>query len=145
VAAVKNGSLPYIPTVADVTNALNHVKLGTTLTPPTTAAAGALPQNWVPLVQTTTLGYPIVGFTTFDFAQCYQNATVQASLLAYLKLHYSTNASYASIINNNGFVAIASSGAKAFAPLITGAILSNAKKWNDNIGNATACKGLAGR
>jgi ABC-type phosphate transport system substrate-binding protein len=145
VAAVKNGTLPYIPTVVDVTNALNHTKLGTTLTPPTTAVAGAQPQNWVPLVQTTTVGYPIVGYTTFDFAQCYQNANIKASVIAFLKLHYSTNATYASIINNNGFVALAGTQAKAFAPVITANILANTKKWNDDIGDTTACKGLAGR
>jgi ABC-type phosphate transport system substrate-binding protein len=147
VAALKNGSLPYIPLVADITNALNHVKAGygQFLTPPTTAAAGANPQNWGPVVEVTTVGYPIVGYTTFDFAQCYANPLITAGILSFLTQHYNATSAYAPIIARNGLVAIGSSGAKAFAATISQAILTNVKKWNVNIGNATACKGLAGR
>ncbi len=144
VAAVKNGTLPYVPYLADVTNALNHVKQGQNTKAPATAAQGANPTAFVPLIQLVSLGYPVVGYTTFDFAQCYQNAAVQTSLLNYLSLHYSTNATYNAIIHNNGFVAISSSGAKAFVGAITGGILSNTKKWNDNIGNTGVCKSVGG-
>jgi ABC-type phosphate transport system substrate-binding protein len=145
VAAIKNGTLAYIPLVTDITNALNHTKLGTTLKPPTTAAAGALPQNFLPVVQTVTLGYPIVGYTSFDFAQCYADPKITAGILNFLTAHYSATSAYAPIIARNGLVAIGGTGAKAFSTVITGAILTNAKKWNDNIGNAIACKGLVGR
>jgi ABC-type phosphate transport system substrate-binding protein len=147
VAAIKNGTLPYIPTVTDITNALNHVKAGygQFLTPPTTAAAGANPLNWGPVVEVSTVGYPIVGYTTFDLAQCYSDPLIAAGIISFLTQHYNATSAYAPIIARNGLVAIGSSGAKAFASAITGGILTNGKKWNDNIQNATACKGLAGR
>ncbi len=147
VAAIKNGNLPYIPTVVDITNALNHVKpgFGSILTPPTTAAAGANPLNWGPIVEVTTLGYPIVGYTTFDLAQCYSNPLVTSGILSFLTQHYNASSAYAPIIARNGLVAIGKTGAKAYAAAISQGILTNVKKWNDNIGNATACKGLPGR
>jgi ABC-type phosphate transport system substrate-binding protein len=145
VAGIKNGTLPYIPTVVDITNALNHAKVGSTLKPPTTAATGALPQNFLPIVQVASVGYPIVGYTSFDFAQCYADPLVTAGILNFLTAHYSSTSAYAPIIARNGLVAIGGTGAKAFSAVINGAILTNAKKWNDNIGNATACKGLVGR
>lgn len=144
VAGVKNGSLPYIPTVTDVTNALNHVKQGTNTKAPANATQGANPSAFVPLIQTTSLGYPIVGYTTFDFAQCYQNAAVGQSIINYLTDHYQGSGAYATTINNNGFVTISTSGAKAFVGAITGGILSNTKKWNDNIQNTSVCKSVSG-
>jgi ABC-type phosphate transport system substrate-binding protein len=135
----------YTPTVTNVENALNHPDQGTTLTPPTSASAGANPTNWVPLIQTVTTGYPIVGYTTFDFAQCYASPTIATAVIAFMTDHYSTNATYATSIANNGFVSIAASGAKAFATPIARGILGNDYKWNDNIENATACKGKTGR
>jgi len=148
VAGVKLGNFTYIPDVASVASALNHGVIfnpaGATA-PPTTAAAGAQTAAYVPLIETVSVGYPIVGYTTFDFAQCYSSATVTTGILNFLGLHFSTNATYAGIISRNGFVSIATSGARAFAPVIQKAILTNAKLWNDNIGNAKACAGLVGR
>jgi ABC-type phosphate transport system substrate-binding protein len=146
VAAVASGSTKgYTPTVTNITNALNHASQGTNLKPPTTAAEGANPTNWVPLIQTVTTGYPIVGYTTFDFAQCYASPTIATAVIAFMTDHYSTNATYATSIANNGFVSITASGAKAFATPIARGILGNDYKWNDNIENATACKGKTGR
>ncbi len=148
VAAAKNSvnNAIYIPTVTNITNALNHVGSGATnATPPANASAGAMPANYVPLVPTPALGYPVVGYTTFDFAQCYATPAVASGIISFLTDHYSTTAAYATSISNNGFVSISSSGAKAFVSVITGGILGNTKKWNDNIENATACKGLVGR
>ena len=145
VAAIKNGTLPYIPRVADITNGLNHPNQGTVLKPPATAAAGAIPLNWVPVVQTTTLGYPIIGYTTFDLPQCYANPLIAQAIINFLTAHYSATSAYAPIIARNGLTAIGSTGAKAFAGFISGALLTNTKKWNDNIGNVVVCKGLAGR
>ena len=130
--------------MANITSALNAPKLGTHLKPPTTAAAGANPDNYVPLIQTVKTGYPVVGYTTFDFAQCYNSAAVAKGIISYLKLH-SGNAAYTSIITNNGFVPVGKSGAKSFVAVINGAILANTKGWNDNIQNATACAGKTGR
>jgi len=148
VAGVKLGNFTYIPDVASVASALNHGVIfnpADATAPPTTAAAGAQTAAYVPLIETVSVGYPIVGYTTFDFAQCYTSATVTTGILNFLRLHFSTNATYAGIISRNGFVSIATSGARAFGPVIQKAILTNAKLWNDNIGNAKACAGLVGR
>ena len=146
VAAVKLGAGSYIPLVADVQLGLNHAKTGTTLTPPTNATDGANPVNYVPLIQTVSIGYPVVGYTTFDFAQCYHFPTVANALKNFLTRHYSkTNATYAGEIARNGFVSIAASGASAFAAVITNDILANKNGWKTDIQDAPACKGLAGR
>ncbi len=145
VAAVKIGNIPYIPTVTNVTNALNHAKTGQHLTAPANATDAANPSNYVPLIQTVSLGYPVVGYTTFDLAQCYHDPVVAKGILAFLTDHYSTNASYATTINNNGFVAISKSGAKPFVNVISRAILTNAQKYNVNIQNTAKCPGVVGR
>jgi ABC-type phosphate transport system substrate-binding protein len=145
VAMVASTTKGYLPTVTNIENALNHAASGTTLTAPTTASAGANPNNWVPLIQTVSTGYPIVGYTTFDFAQCYASPVIATGIINFLKDHYSTTAAYATTLANNGFVAIASTGAKVFSTPITKAILSNTDKWNIDINDATTCKGKTGR
>lgn len=150
VAAVKLGALPYIPDVASIRTALNHGKIFNPAgpsAPPTTATAGAQTAAYVPLIETVSSGYPIVGYAVFNFAQCYASPGITKALLDFLvKGHYSaTNTTYSAIINRNGFVAISNSGAKAFLTAINNNILKNVNGWNDNIGNATACAGLTGR
>jgi ABC-type phosphate transport system substrate-binding protein len=147
VASVLNGKTAELPTTALITTGLAHAKLGQTLTPPTTAAAGANPNNYVPLIQTTTAGYPIVGYTTYDFAQCYANPTISAGIIAFLKDHY-LNTTYTGDQNNNGFVAMSASGANKFLTVIRQHIIANINSspaWNVDIEDKTACKGLAGR
>jgi len=61
-----------------------------------------------------------------------------------MNAHYSATSGNAPIIARNGLVAVGSTGARAFVTVVTAAILNNTKKWNDNIGNVTACAGLPG-
>jgi ABC-type phosphate transport system substrate-binding protein len=156
VAAVKatGAGTAYTPTLANITSGLNHVtKVNTTLggptTAPATAAEGANPQNWVPLPIAVSTGYPIVGYTTFDFAQCYASAKIAAGIESFLKGHYTATTSYATQMANNGFVTIAESGAKTFPLAILNHIVQNVgttkTAWNININNATTCKGKTGR
>ena len=156
VAAVKatGSSKAFTPTLANVTTGLNLVtKVNTTLggptTPPATAAAGANPQNWVPLPITVSTGYPIVGYTTFDVAQCYASPSIAAGIINFLKNHYASTTSYATQMANNGFVTIAKSGAKVFPAAILDRILGNVGgpklAWNININNPITCKGKTGR
>jgi hypothetical protein len=147
VAAVLNGKTAFTPTTKNITAALERPVLGSNLTPPTNATEGANPSAYVPLIQTASTGYPIVGYTTFDLAQCYADKTVSAGLIAFLNDHY-TNNSYLSIENNNGFVALTNSGATKFLAVVRQHILSNKNTkpaWNVDIEDKTACKGLPGR
>ena len=144
VASVFTGKVAYLPTTKNIGLGLSHVLVGTTLTPPTNATQGANPANWVPTIQTVSSGYPIIGYGTFDLAQCYSDPVIAKAWLAYLKLHY-TNASYITIQSNNGLVKIANSGAAKFLAAVQKNILANANKWGTDIADKTACKGLAGR
>ncbi len=147
VASVLLGRVAELPTTKNISAGLARPKQGQNLTPPKNAQEGANPALYVPLIQLVGAGYPIVGYTTFDLAQCYADPTVAAGIIAFLKDHY-TNASYLAIENNNGFVGVSKSGASKFLPVILNHILSNKNThpaWNDDIQDKTACAGLVGR
>jgi ABC-type phosphate transport system substrate-binding protein len=147
VAAVLNGKTAELPTTKNITAALARPVQGQYLTPPANAQEGANPALYVPLIQTVSAGYPIVGYTTFDFAQCYADPTVAAGIIAFMQDHY-TVSQYLTIQSNNGFVGVANSGASKFLAVIRQHILSNKNTkpaWNDDIQDKTACKGLVGR
>jgi ABC-type phosphate transport system substrate-binding protein len=144
VASVAIGDKSYLPTYKEVQLGLDHVVLGTNKTPPSTAAEAANPALWVPLVQTVSEGYPIVGYTTFDFAQCYSNASVTKNVKLFLTDHYRKSA-YATVQNNNGFLTLLQTKATTFVTAIDNYILANTKGFNTDIGDATACKGKVGR
>jgi phosphate transport system substrate-binding protein len=147
VAAVLNGKTAYTPTTKNITAALGRPTMGSNLTPPQNATQGANTSAYVPVIQTAATGYPIVGYTTFDLAQCYADKTIGAGIVAFLKDHY-TNSTYLTIENNNGLVAVSNSGAAKFLAVIRQHILSNKNTkpaWNVDIDDKTACKGLPGR
>ncbi len=145
VAAILNGTKAYTPTTKNITAALARPKQGTTLTPPANASEGANPANWVPLIQTASTGYPIIGYSALDLAQCYADPTIGAAIISWLTLHY-TNSQYLASQNANGFVAVANSGASKFLTAIKAHILADKKPgWNTDIDNKTACAGLVGR
>jgi len=92
-----------------------------------------------------TKGYPIVGYGTFEFAQCYSAPAVTAGVMAFLTAHY-TDPTYRAIQESNGLVPLSDSPAARFIPAITAHILSNGTgDWQTDIGDATACAGKAGR
>jgi phosphate transport system substrate-binding protein len=132
------------PTVKGLTLGLANPVDGQNLTPPNSQAQAANPVAWAPLIQTVKKGYPIVGYSTFEFAQCYSDPNVTASLLAFLNDHY-TNSQYTAVQKANGFVSVSSSGAVKFLQALQKDILANTNGYNTNIGNPTACAGLAGR
>ena len=96
-------------------------------------------------IQTASSGYPIVGYTTFDFAQCYADPTVTKGVIKFLDDHYGTSAPYTTDQAQNGFVRVSKSGAVKFLQPIKKGILTNKNGWNTDIGDTTACAGLAGR
>ena len=147
VAAIVNGKTAELPTTKNITAALARPKLGQNLTPPANAQQGANPALYVPVIQTVSAGYPIVGYSTLDFAQCYADPTIPAAIIAYMQDHY-TVSQYLTIQANNGLVPVANSGAGKFLTVVRQHILSNKNTkpaWNDDIQDKTACKGLAGR
>jgi ABC-type phosphate transport system substrate-binding protein len=145
VAAVASGKVTKgEPTVKELTEALASPVDGQNLTPPTTQAAAQNPLSWVPVIQTVSKGYPIVGYSTFEFAQCYADPNVLAGIIAFLNDHYSS-AAYLKIQNSNGFVPVSKSGAVKFLQDIEANILANTDKYNANFGNVTVCANLVGR
>jgi ABC-type phosphate transport system substrate-binding protein len=141
-----------LPDVTDIGTALTHVSvadttLGSTGVPASVAEAEAN-NAFVQVPKVVTAGYPIVGYSTLDFAQCYANPAIGTALLAFLNDHYKT-ASYIAIQKNNGLVSIANSGAAKYLTAITKYIFPQSGKsavdYGTEIGSKSACKGLAGR
>jgi ABC-type phosphate transport system substrate-binding protein len=151
VAAVFNGKKAYTPTTANLKKSFTHISATANgiSNPPSTASQGANPLNWVPVIQTVSSGYPIVGYGTFDLAQCYSDPNVEAGVISFLTDHYKS-AAYLKIQANNGLVPVANTAASKFLATIYDHILTNAgtkakPAWNINIGNTTGCAGKAGR
>jgi phosphate transport system substrate-binding protein len=144
VAAIFNGTKAYIPTTANITLGLKNPLDGTNLTPPTNATEAANPLLWVPVIGSTSKGYPIVGYSTLDLAQCYADPNILAAVKAWLTDHYE-NSTYLTIQANNGEVSVANSAASKFLSTLEKAILTDKEKWGVDLGDKTACAGLAGR
>ena len=130
------------PTAANVEKALENAT-GTNITPPATATAGANPANWVPVISAVTAGYPISGYTTMDFAQCYADPKVATAITTFLTNHYST-AAYKTIQSQNGFVPVANTKAASYVTAIKQHILTNyatgaSPAWNTNIQSTAVC------
>ena len=147
VAGVQQGSTSLLPTVANITKGLSHAVAGQHLNPPSTAAQGLDPSSWVPLVARTSAGYPIVGYTTFDFAQCYVDNSVGSSIVSFLTEHLNKKGPFSKKLADNGFVAVSNSAAAKFVTTITQHILSNkgskkAPAWNQDINDTTVCKNI---
>jgi phosphate transport system substrate-binding protein len=144
VAGLFVGTTAYTPTVTNIAEGLTHPVMGQQLMPPDTAQQGANPVNWVSLVQTVGSGYPVVGYTSFDFAQCYGAAEVASGLKMFLRLHYA-NSGYAAIEHANGFATLNDVEATGFEADILTNMLADKQGWHTDIGDVKACKGLAGR
>jgi len=145
IAAVYTGAQKLLPTLANVTKGLANPGAGSTNpTPPANATDAANPNKWVPAIPLVKAGYGIVGYTTFDFAQCYGDLKVATAIKKFLTSHY-TATGYKTIQNNNGFVTITNSGAAKFYTAISADIINNKNAYNTNIQNATACAGHVGR
>jgi hypothetical protein len=151
VAALLNGKRPYLPTQANIESALDYVVVyadGSPTAAPTTAAAGALPQSWVPIPQVSSRGYPVVGYASIDLPQCFANPAIGAAFVSFLTKHY-TNATYQAIQTNNGLAPIANKGTSIYLKEIAAHILANQRNqagpWNTDIQNPQVCGSLPGR
>ncbi len=86
-----------------------------------------------------------MGYTFFDFAQCYTNPKIGSAILTFLKTHYVSTATQTTQINN-GFVPVPNAPSTAqWRMAIAHDILANDSGWNTNIQNPTVCAGLLGR
>jgi phosphate transport system substrate-binding protein len=133
VAAVKNtnNGVYYLPSVKSTIAAL------ATYTLPTDSTAQFV--DYVPLVPNPASNYPIAGFTTWDVASCYANATVGTDAAGFLSAVYGSNLSVANQLSANGFAELPSA-------------LSNLIKTNvfnaggaHQIDSAAVCTGFTGR
>jgi hypothetical protein len=153
VAGVFVGKAAFTPTVKNIVKGLTNPAIGSHLSPPSQSTA-ADPLSWVPIVQTVKKGYPIVGYTIFDFAQCYADTNVPAALTSYteggvtepgfLPLHYG-NKAYQKIENDNGFATLQQTAKTGFYTSILANMLADANGWNTDIGDTNVCANFAGR
>jgi len=148
VAGIFTGATAFTPTFKNIAKGLESPVIGTHLKPPGSASLAADPQNWVPIVQTVKTGYPIVGYTIFDFAQCYADPNVPAALTSYisggvtepgfLQLHFG-NKSYQKIENQNGYATLHQTAKTKFYASILANMLANTNGWNTDIGDVGVC------
>jgi hypothetical protein len=127
-----------LPTTAAILTGLTHPGTGASFTAPPSGAANTKdPNQWVSLIPRVASGYPIVGYTTLDLAQCYSNAAVATAIKAFLKDHYS-GAQYTVTQENNGFLPIP----KPFYTAIKASIVANTSGYGADIGDSAACAGI---
>ncbi len=94
---------------------------------------------WVPVAAKPTSGYPIVGYTNWDVAQCYASSTVTTNLLNFLTDY--TGGSFDALITANGFTPDTS----AIKTDIKNYLLTNLHSKGWEIGDSAACHGKTGR
>ena len=143
VANIQNATnkVYYSPNTTNTALGLNNPGAGSVnLTAPSTKTAAASALNWVPAIPTTKVGYPIVGYTTVEFASCYKDVNVSTALKSFISLHL-FNAAYQTTQYGNGFVPVA----PAIATAVNNTFSLNSNGYNLNINNPAICKGKAGR
>ena len=105
-----------------------------TVLPPTGAAANDV-RNWAPVfTNPPAVGYPIVGYTTFELGQCYKAGNVALALRGFLLGHYNGNNDAAS--RAHGFVPLTPAWRDAIR---TRFVLASSV---NGVNNASACAGL---
>ena len=116
-----------------------------------TAAANQL--AWIPTIANPTAGYPVVGYTTIDLAQCYASPAVASGLTQLVGALYASTAKAS--LTAAGFAQVPSATGKTItgiffpaAKLVKGANVnaegSSASAWSLNIGSVKACTGKTG-
>ena len=141
VAAVRspNGTY-YLPTYTNTSTALSGAqKNAINATAPTDATA-ADQTKWLPQLPQPQTGYPIVGYTTWVFATCYQSGKADA-IRSFLGRHFETNGPYKKTITNNGYLPVTNAG---YVAAIRKYFLTSTS-LNLDIGDPTACAGKTGR
>ena len=130
IAPVHTGDTSF-PLVASVTNLNNSTSYAPNYTNANTALNTST-AGGVPVVANPSVGYPIVGYTTWDLASCYSNGGVVSQIQAFLNSLY--NDYLDSTLNANGFAA-ASTAVQNSGLDAVGAIAQ---------GGTGACSSLAG-
>jgi ABC-type phosphate transport system substrate-binding protein len=100
---------------------------------PATKSAANTPSLWIPAVGNPTDGYPIVGYTTMEFATCYSNNAVKSEILAFLTQLYGsgnkTNLTF------EGFAGLPA----AYKTTISTVFVKGTSPYVINIGNTQEC------
>jgi hypothetical protein len=78
------GKTSHVPADATIEPGLTHPLAGQNLTPRSSAAPGANPSDWAPLISTLSKGYTLVGYFSTDLGQCYAKGTVGQPLIDFL-------------------------------------------------------------
>jgi ABC-type phosphate transport system substrate-binding protein len=137
-----------LPTVTNIETALTHVLTYDTVNgasaPPTSVTQAEANNAFVPVPTSVGAGYAYVGYSTFDFAQCYANPLIASALTTFLSDHYKV-AAYTSIQVNNGLAPLSATAASKYLTAVTTYILPGKKDLGTEIGSKSACKGLVGR
>jgi ABC-type phosphate transport system substrate-binding protein len=100
----------YFPTIGATNLALRSPNIASGDTVPKAPAsktAALNPTNWIPVIGDPLRGYPIVGYTTLEFAQCYSNAAIGTEIKAWITQLYSS-ANKSNLVNE-GFAAVPAS------------------------------------
>jgi phosphate transport system substrate-binding protein len=117
IAPANNGA-PGFPFVAKI-----GATAATAILPDTTHTLSALgtaarPSNlsnqtqWVPAVPNPSVGYPIVGYTTWELASCYASGSTGSAIVTFLRNLYNVTGSAPAVfnqINSRGFVPVTGS------------------------------------
>jgi ABC-type phosphate transport system substrate-binding protein len=131
-----NQGKAYAPNAGGTTLALKNPNQGkgdTIAQVPSSLSAAQIPANWVPIVSDPLQGYPIVGYTTLEFATCYANTAVATEISAWLtQLYGSGNKTN---LTKEGFVAAPA----GYGADILKAITSNKLGLGLNINNSAVC------
>lgn len=134
-----NGSILSLPNLTKALGAPGNNALNTV--PPTTSAAAVARGAWVPLLPTpATGGYPISGYTTFVFPQCFSSADKATAVMGFLTNVW-TNASYKASYALNGFAPVPNFASAKWQVALKNSILTNKSGFNYNIQNSTVCTG----
>ncbi len=137
VAALSLNGKPVLPTTANIAAGLAHPLVGSHLTPPTNPTDAANPENWLPAVQVTSAGYPIVGYTAFMTEQCAADPEFGYILKLLVKL-ITTTPPYSPIQTSFGYQPTL----MPFYKALVSTFVTNANGWNLNLGNARSCAGI---
>ncbi len=91
--------------------------------------------QYVPTIPDPTVGYPIVGYTTWILPTCFTDNNVVNGIYEFLSLIYSVP-DYISLIQQQGFVQLPS----GLVSVINANILNNANGYNIDIDDANICQ-----
>ncbi len=136
-----SATAPYVASVNGVLpTSLNVANALSTAPAPSGSAQINDPAAYVPAIAAPSSGYPIVGFTTLEFSQCYKDAGVANTIADFINNLY-TSVPYENLITSNGFSVVPST----FSNVILNNIYNNNSGYNADIQNATVCTGGKGR